>query len=138
MHMDFDLDLDLDAQDMDLDEDRGDVLPASLHCLHHRPRSHGLAREGPDNINGTGGMRDEAEGVVGAGAGVTPHGQSAGQTLGQTPGQTSTQGPPQLGAGGGLKLLQCSVPHEAVTAFVWAAVRHVVPPQLLGDRHNRR
>lgn len=35
-------------------------------------------------------------------------------------------------------LLANSVPAQAVVAYVWSAVRHIVPAALLGDRHNRR
>lgn len=35
-------------------------------------------------------------------------------------------------------LAGCCMPHKRVVAFVWAAVRSIVPAALLGDAHNRR
>jgi hypothetical protein len=127
MHME--LDLDMEVQDMDLDEDRGDVLPASLYCLPPRPRSQ--ARD--FLCSGGEGVRAGSEGGGPQGGAGTHEGQQQQAHLGSTPDAAV-----QHGSGGPLKLLQCSVPHQSVTAFVWSAVRHVVPPQLLGDKHNRR
>lgn len=56
----------------------------------------------------------------------------------------STQPAPQLRVApqqpqpGGPPLAACFVPHCRVTAFVWAAVRAIVPAALLGDVRNRR
>lgn len=35
-------------------------------------------------------------------------------------------------------LLTACAQHKQVAAFVWSVIRHIVPPALLGDAHNRR
>ncbi|KAL4423217.1 hypothetical protein ABPG77_000009 [Micractinium sp. CCAP 211/92] len=48
------------------------------------------------------------------------------------------RGAPQQPRTGGPPLAACFVPYCRVTAFVWAAVRAIVPAALLGDVRNRR
>ncbi len=35
-------------------------------------------------------------------------------------------------------LLAASCPHKGVGAFVWSVLRHILPPALLGNKHNQR
>lgn len=58
---------------------------------------------------------------------------SAGASEGAMP---PTQPAPQ--AASPASLASCFVPHKRVVAFVWAAVRSIVPAALLGDPRNRR
>lgn len=38
----------------------------------------------------------------------------------------------------GMPLLAHCTPHTQVVRFVWSVLRHIVPPALLGSKHNRR